>query len=116
MTIAEGIRRARKFRLLTQKELAEKAGVSVDALKFWEQGRSNPKGASLKKMAAALDVSVDYLCGRTDDPVDRLLVPAYIVADRVSFIDEVINMPEEQFQRLARYMELLKNENRQSEV
>lgn len=110
MTIAEGIKRARKYRLLTQKELAEKAGVSIDALKFWEQGRSNPKGASLKKMAAALDVSVDYLTGNSDDPVEKTLPPSPIGDNRVDFIDEVINMPEDQFRRLMRYYELLKKE------
>ena len=33
-----------------------------------ENGRSNPKAEELSKIAVALDTSVAYLMGETDDP------------------------------------------------
>ncbi len=110
MKVSEGIKRARKYRLMTQEELAKAAGVSLASLKFWEQDRSQPKGASVKKLASALDVSTDYLLGKSDDPVDRTKHPAPISDNKVEFIDEVINMPEDQFKRLLSYYNLLRKE------
>ncbi|MBU0676174.1 MAG: helix-turn-helix domain-containing protein [Proteobacteria bacterium] len=46
---------------LTQKELAEKAGMKQSALARLENGNSNPRKATLKKIAEALGIELDQL-------------------------------------------------------
>lgn len=108
MDFSESLKRARKLRLMTQKELAEKANLSLPAIKQWEAGRNEPKGDSIRALMNALNVSLDYLTGRTDDP--EPVIQVEYTGGRADFIDEVINMPEDQFRRLMRYYELLKKE------
>ena len=47
----------REMRGLTQKELAEKCGVSEQQLWKWENGVRNPKPESLRKIADALELT-----------------------------------------------------------
>lgn len=53
---------------LTQHELAERIGISRGALSLYELGKRNPDFETLEKIAQILNVSTDYLLGRTDDP------------------------------------------------
>lgn len=56
-TLSEvGLRELRLERVLTQRELAEKAGVSKATIVGIETGRIRPYPATLRKLAEALDV------------------------------------------------------------
>ena len=46
---------------LTQKQLAEKLGVPLSNITFWERSEKPPRAEMLPKMAEALGVSVDAL-------------------------------------------------------
>ena len=48
---------------LTQRELAEKVGVTAQAVSKWERGSSCPDIAILDEIANALGVSVSRLLG-----------------------------------------------------
>ena len=48
---------------MKQRELAKELGVSQNTLSTWETGRYEPDAEMLKKIAYALNVSVDYLIG-----------------------------------------------------
>lgn len=48
---------------LTQKELAEKAGIRESSLSNYMQGKSNPNMDIICKLSEALDVSTDWLLG-----------------------------------------------------
>ena len=73
-TIGERIRAARKARKMTQKELAEELAaklgrpVSEDAISTYESGRRGVSAEILAALADVLNVTTDYLSGRTDDP------------------------------------------------
>lgn len=54
------------------KTTAEKAGIGVNSIYRWKD--QTPTSESLAKVAAILDVSVDYLQGLTDDPKVRPVV------------------------------------------
>ncbi len=47
---------ARAARLLTMRELAEKAGVAPSSIYLIEHGQSVPRFAMIRKLAAALDM------------------------------------------------------------
>ena len=57
MTIGESIKRVRKKVGLTQAELADKLGISAAGIAQWENNIRNPKLETIKRIAAALEVS-----------------------------------------------------------
>src|ERR1700761_4283881 len=65
---SERLRTAREKRSLSQTELAEKAGFQPSAISHFETGSRAPSFDNLKRLADALNVTTDYLLGRTDDP------------------------------------------------
>lgn len=67
-SLAERLREVRRDRKMTQEYLAEKANVSRPNLAKFETGKSIPTLETLSKIADALDVSIDYLLGRTNSP------------------------------------------------
>ncbi|NRT34001.1 transcriptional regulator with XRE-family HTH domain [Clostridium beijerinckii] len=65
-TIGEKIQILREERNLKQKELAELAGITEATLSRYENGKREPKGEIISKLANVLNVSTDYLLGRND--------------------------------------------------
>lgn len=61
MTVGENIRRIRKERGLTQKQLGELVDASEAYIRAYESGRRNPKPSSLEKIANALAVNPEVL-------------------------------------------------------
>ena len=59
--IAGRIKAARKARNLSQEQLAERLGVSPQAVSTWEQGKFIPDSSHLPALAKALDLSLDAL-------------------------------------------------------
>jgi transcriptional regulator with XRE-family HTH domain len=59
--VRERLRLLRQQRGLTQEALAEKAGVSVDAVTRIESGRRSPRLDTLERLAAALAVNLQEL-------------------------------------------------------
>jgi transcriptional regulator with XRE-family HTH domain len=64
----ERLKSARALRGLSQTELAAKAGLPPSSVSHFESGARKPSFDNLKRLAAALDVTTDYLLGRTDTP------------------------------------------------
>lgn len=68
MGVGERIKHLRKGKY-TQSELAELIGVHETTIRRWEQERDRgPDLDTLKRIAHALETSVAYLTGETDDP------------------------------------------------
>ena len=63
----ERLTKAREKRELTQADLAKKAGLQVAAIGHFERGRRKPSFANVRALAKALNVSSDYLLGRTEN-------------------------------------------------
>ena len=60
------IKAVRESLNMTQKDCADRLGVTLRAWQTYEQGVSEPKNELLCKIADMFDVSIDYLLGRTD--------------------------------------------------
>ena len=65
------LQQTRKKRELNQDELARKAGLASTAISHYESGARKPSFDNLRKLADALEVSIDYLMGRTDSSIVR---------------------------------------------
>lgn len=61
MTLGKLIRRRRWLLGLTQTDLAEKLGVSLDAISKWEHGYRRPRAISITRLADALQLPVEQL-------------------------------------------------------
>jgi len=66
--ISQRIRLARKFKKLTQEQLASKVQTTKGTISNYENGYSTPSNEMIILLADTLDVSADYLLGRTDEP------------------------------------------------
>ena len=66
MQFKERLRTARTEIGLTQKQMYEKLNLSPNGYASYEQGRTEPNLATLKKICEILDVSADYLIGLQD--------------------------------------------------
>ncbi|WP_192942793.1 helix-turn-helix domain-containing protein [Streptococcus dysgalactiae] len=51
---------------LTQKEIAEKFGISQPSYLAWEKGKRKPGSETLEKFSNFFGVSTDYLLGSSD--------------------------------------------------
>lgn len=54
----------RKARKMSQKELSDKAGISLASVTAYENGNTEPVLRNVCSLADALGVSTDVLCGR----------------------------------------------------
>lgn len=63
----KNLREARDDAGLTQKKISEAIGISQQSYSDYENGRTFPDEMTLIRLANTLNVSVDYLLGRTDD-------------------------------------------------
>lgn len=61
MKFEEKLIQLRKARGLSQEDLAEKLGVSRQAISRWEQGSTTPDMMNLKQLSELYGVSADYL-------------------------------------------------------
>jgi transcriptional regulator with XRE-family HTH domain len=69
--IGKRISTLRKKKGLTQMELANKFGISFQAVSNWERGAAMPDISNLTDLANALDSTVDYILG--DEKTTRVL-------------------------------------------
>lgn len=66
MTVAEGLKRFRKEKGLTQEAVAAAIGIHRQAYTRYESGGVLPIITVLIKMADVYNVTIDYLVGRTE--------------------------------------------------
>ena len=66
------LRIAREKNSLTQAELAEKTGLPASSISHFEKGPRKPSFDNLRRLAAALNVTTDYLLGRTDNTEEHI--------------------------------------------
>lgn len=59
--LSDNIKKYRQIQGLTQKQLADKVGISGAFMSLIEQGKNNPSDENLKKIARVLGVSVEEL-------------------------------------------------------
>lgn len=90
------IRAARRAKDMTQEQLAERLGVSFQAVSTWEQGRFVPDAEHLPALAKVLDISLDALF--LDEEKDWELKEVNFDCERMfTFVKgraQMLNMPQ----------------------
>jgi Predicted transcriptional regulators len=67
MMFPKKLNETRKLRGITAKKMADSLNMQIRGYRKYESGDSSPSLESLVKIADILDVSIDYLLGRTED-------------------------------------------------
>ena len=73
--IAENLKRLRKEKGLSQKEVSKKIGMTPQGYQQYERGARNPKPATIKRIADALGVTASEIFGET---LYGLVLPVWI--------------------------------------
>lgn len=68
-TLSVRLTELRKKKGLTQRNLADFLGIAPVSWQRFEYGTSKPKLENIIALSDYFDVSIDYLVGRTDNPV-----------------------------------------------
>ena len=62
------VKAARDLREWSQTDLASRAELPPSSIAHFEAGSRKPSFETLRRLAIALEVTTDFLIGRTDDP------------------------------------------------
>ena len=71
--LSNRLKSTRERRGLTQEQVSEKINVEIGTLSGYERAYRKPSPDMLLKLADLYGVSTDYLLGRVDNPVDKLV-------------------------------------------
>ena len=94
MLIGDRVKRLRKEKKLTQKALGEKVGISRSYLADIEGNRYNPSADTIKSLATALNVDVNYFL--TDDETQLPLLTLKDEKDIAKDLEDIMNKLESQ--------------------
>lgn len=88
-TIGEKLLILREERNLKQKELAELAGITEATLSRYENGKREPKGEIISRLAKVLNVTTDYLLN--DEDCNKKTDTYLDINTNELFVDQLIN-------------------------
>lgn len=91
--IGRRISELRRERDMTQLELADRLGISYQAVSNWERGSSMPDIAKLPELAGIFDVTVDQLLGKTNGLLNSVMedeVEAYMEQEQNEIVEEFV--------------------------
>ena len=78
------IKQLRQELNLSQRDFAEKIGVTASALSAYEKGQKNPSVNVAIEIASTFKVSLDWLCGLKDGATSKELIES---VDMASYLD-----------------------------
>ena len=96
---------------ITAYRVAKETGISPTVFSDWKSGKSFPKIDKIKKIANYLNISEDYLLGKSDSP--------YALDEQLSGIEfalygEVKDLTEEEKQDVLDYIRFKKTKKKNS--
>lgn len=103
------IKEARESRGMNQAQLAQKAGITPAAISQIEKGERVPTTPVLKRIADVLQVSLDFLAGRTDESKLKDLLQN---ENLKAFYKGFKNLSEEDQETIKKNIEFLKYKSR----
>lgn len=88
--LANRIKELRQSLRMTQREFAKKAGCTAATLSAYENGSKSPSLEIVKGIAEAFNVSIDWLCGLSDEEKDKDSIKTY--ADLIKLLLKIQNL------------------------
>lgn len=88
--VGQRIRQVRKLRGWSVEALAEQVGLATESLRHIETAVSKPRLQTLYRIAGVLDVSMDYITGRTKTRTDNTINEYGLNADQEKMVLEIL--------------------------
>ena len=108
--LGERIEKARKLEGLEQNELAEKVGLTQQAISRIESGLTkNPR--NLRAIAKALNVSVNFLLTGEDDFIESYRIDTDKGTETKSILELISHLTSSQRMEAIKFMEQFKQKN-----
>ncbi|AQS57025.1 helix-turn-helix domain-containing protein [Novibacillus thermophilus] len=115
--VGNRIKLRRNIKGWSQRELARRVGLNYSVMNRIESGKRPVGDTELRKIAEVLDVSTDYLLGRTDDPIpdkaEKTFEEWINDPETVIFFKDYLKAPEERKEELRRFWEFMKEQENQ---
>lgn len=90
MTLEEQIKHYRKQAGLSQEKMAEKIGVSRQAITKWENGTGTPDIANLMAIADLFQISVDELLSNENQRKSSLITSMKVVLNTILMVRRIL--------------------------
>lgn len=90
MTLEEQIKHYRKQAGLSQEKMAEKIGVSRQAITKWENGTGTPDIANLMAIADLFQISVDELLSNEKSEKSSLITSMKVVLNMILMVRRIL--------------------------
>ncbi len=108
MEFSDNMMLLRKKKKLSQAALGEKIGTSGDVIGRYERGDITPSIDVVSKIADALEVSIDYLIGKTKmeldkEAIERLEAISELPEQNKNFVLHMIDMALRDFKTKEAY-------------
>jgi transcriptional regulator with XRE-family HTH domain len=108
MALADNMMLLRKKKAISQAELGKMIGTSGDVIGRYERGDISPSIEAVAKIADALEVSVDYLIGKTKMELDKETIRRFediaaLSQENKSFVLNLIDMALRDFKTKKAY-------------
>lgn len=107
MTFGERLSECIRNAGYSQKQLAERIGVTPVRLNYWIKDKRQPDIPWIKKLAVELDVSADYLIGNSSAEVsnalDALVEERNLSNSDRNLIEGILNLTPEQREALTAF-------------
>lgn len=104
METGQIIRELRKEKKLTQTDLAKGVHVTQQTVTAWESGRAVPNASTLDALANFLNVSADFLLGRTKNRKSGDAKTADLADNETIFTYEGKQIPAEDLEYMKRIL------------
>ena len=95
------LREIREIRKLSQSAAGRLAGCGQTKISAYETGKSKPQYQTLVHLADALQVSIDYLLGRTDEMEPKIILEDVLEEDEIELILKYRSLSKEKKIKLS---------------
>ncbi|MFD1018272.1 helix-turn-helix domain-containing protein [Thalassobacillus hwangdonensis] len=119
MITGERIRRLRKEKKWTQKQLADHVKESPQVISNWERGYTHPDMKNIIDLSITLQSSTDYLLGLSDYPFDatvkikEIIHVADLLEGDLLDVDTWESFSKEEMQQIINFFQFI-NQNKQN--
>ncbi|MFZ7132515.1 MAG: helix-turn-helix domain-containing protein [Eubacteriales bacterium] len=111
---SERLKQTRKLKCLKQKDVAQYLCLDRSTYAGYESGKNKPSFEKLIELADLLNVSVDYLLGRSDNPIllnityeieDDFDLYELTIAEDLSVFDKYVTMDKDDKKAVSEFIE-----------
>ena len=120
----DNIRKYRKDKGITLKQLSDKTGISFSAIAMYERGSAEPSLEKIQRIAEELGVNVEDILGETHKPIPKLSEDLSgttvfriiekqqdTIAKQQDIIDKQQSLESRQQETIAKLIEMLEKKN-----